>query len=207
MKVERVSENKIKIILTIEELENRDITLKDIEKDADIARELFTDLIEESNVDNILDFEDSQLLIEASSDNNNLLVVTVTKVGDLPDLRDYSLMDIKKIKKRKNSKSDLVYKISSNIYDFNSLDTILELCENAKNEKLFFGKNSLYKKDNKYYLIFSPSTIKNKKFVKTFVFLSEYCDYYYSYNMFPTLIKECATLIIENNAMQKLSKL
>ena len=47
MKVERISENKVKITLTFEELESRDITLKDIERDNTLARELFIELLEE----------------------------------------------------------------------------------------------------------------------------------------------------------------
>lgn len=207
MKVEKINNNKVKITLTFEELEKRDINIKDIEKNSEIAKNLFVDLIEESNIDEEFEFEDSQLLIEASSDNNNLFVVTITKVDNMPDLRKYSLLE-KKVKNSKKSKSIVTnYKVDSFIYSFKSIDNILALCENAKEEKLFFGKNSLYKYNDIYFLIFANSSIKNKKFLKTFVFLSEYCENYYSYNIFSSAIKEKSKLIIENNALQTLSKL
>jgi len=72
---------------------------------------------------------------------------------------------------------------------------------------MFFGKNSLYKNENNYFLIFSKSSVKNKKFIKTFVFLSEYCSTYYSYDIFGISIKEKSKIIIENNALQKLIKI
>lgn len=207
MKVEKINNNKVKITLTFEELEKRDINIKDIEKNSEIAKNLFVDLIEESNIDEDFEFEDSQLLIEASSDNNNLFVVTITKVDNLPDLRKYSLLEKKVKNSRKPNTIATNYKVDSFIYSFKSIDNILALCENAKSEKLFFGKNSLYKYNDIYFIIFANSSIKNKKFLKTFVFLSEYCENYYSYNMFSSAIKEKSKLIVSNNALQTLSKI
>ncbi len=210
MKVEKINENKIRITLTFEELENRQISLGDIEKNSSIAKSLFIDLIEESNLDEEFIIDDSQLFIEACSDNNNLFIVTITKIDDLPELKKYALLESKSNTKNKyrNKKSTNVidYKVDSRIYKFSSIDNILNLCNIAKSEKLFFGKNTLYKYGDFYFIIFSKSSIKNKKFLKTFVFLSEYCNDYYSYDMFETSIKEKSKIIIEGNALQKLSK-
>lgn len=207
MKVEKINNNKVKITLTFEELEKREINIKDIEKNSEIAKNLFVDLIEETNIDEEFEFENSQLLIEATSDNNNLFVVTITKVDNLPDMKKYSLLE-KKVKASKKSKpQNSTYKVESYIYSFNNMDDILNLCETSKEENLFFGKNSLYKYNDKYFLIFANSSVKNKKFLKTFVFLSEYCDNYYSYNMLSTALKEKSKIIIENKALQTLSKI
>ena len=206
MKVEKINENKIKITLTFEELENRQISLGDIEKNSSVAKNLFIDLIEESNLYEDFIIDDSQLFIEACSDNNNLFIVTITKVDDLPELKKYALIENKEKSKKKN-KIIFDYKVDSNIYKFSNIDNLLNLCTIAKSEKLFFGKNSLYQYKDSYFLIFNKTSIKNKKFLKTFVFLSEYCNEYYSYDIFETSLKEKSKLIIENNAMQKLSKI
>ena len=79
MKIEKIADNKVKITVSFEELEKRNITLHDIEVNSTIAKDFFTDLIEESNVDDCFEFEDSQLLIEASADANNTFILTVTK--------------------------------------------------------------------------------------------------------------------------------
>lgn len=209
MKVEKINENKIRITLTLEELENRQISLRDIEKNSSLAKNLFIDLIEESNLEDEFIIDDSQLFIEASSDNNNLFIVTITKVDDLPELKKYALLENKEKKKSRSKKASefIDYTIDSNIFEFSSLDNILELCDISKKEKLFFGKNSLYEYNNSYFIIFSKSAIKNKKFLKTFVFLSEYCNEYYAYNILEISLKEKSKLIIENNALQKLSKI
>ena len=90
MKIEKVDDNKVKIILSLEELKMRNISLSDIEKDTAAARKLFISLIEESNLDEDFGCEDSQLFIEASSDNTNTFVLTITKRDDLPDINNYT---------------------------------------------------------------------------------------------------------------------
>lgn len=198
MRVEKINENKVKIILTLEELENREISLSDLENNSSLARELFLDLIEENNLDEDFKLNDSQLLIEATSDTENLFEITITKI-DLNignNINKYT--ESKSSKRRKNS-----YKASSNIFIFNTMDLILELASNIKNQNLFFGRNTLYKLDNKYFLIFSKSAIKNKKFMKTFSFINEYSSNSVFDPLFETSIKERADLIIKNNAIQK----
>lgn len=205
MKVEKINNNKVQITLTFEELENREIDIKEIEKNSDIAKNLFINLIEESNIDEEFELDNSQLLIEASSDNNNLFILTITKIDNIPDLRKYSLLDKKTA--RKSKVKTYTYKVESYIFSFNQMDDILDLCQCAKPENLFFGKNTLYKYNDKYFIIFSNSSVKNKKFLKTFVFLSEYCDNYYSYDILSSALKEKAKIVIANKALQTLSKI
>lgn len=211
MKIEKINDNKIRITLTFEELENRKISLADIEKDTSKAKELFIDLIEESNIDNDFIIDDSHLFIEACSDNNNLFIVTITKIDNIPELKKYSILESNqdtRSNSSKNVQSKIYrYKVESYIYSFDNLDTVLQLCDTAKSENLFFGRNSLYKLDETYFVIFSQATIRNKKFLKTFVFLSEYCKEYYSYDLFETSITEKAQIILKNNALQQLTKI
>ena len=80
MKLERLGENKVKITLSLEELAEREVTLKDIQTNSNIAKDLFKDLIEENTLDEDFVSNDSHLFIEAASDSNNLFTVTITKV-------------------------------------------------------------------------------------------------------------------------------
>lgn len=196
MKVEKINENKVKIILSFEELEMRNITLYDIEKNNSAAKKLFTSLIEESNLDEEFELEDSQLFIEASSDNTNTFILTITRTDDLPDLNNYT-----------KKETPQLYKIDSRLYEFSSIDVILDFCQMAKNENLFFGQNTLYKYENKYFILFSETAIKNKKFIKTYVMLSEYCSRYFSYDLFYNTIIEKSKIVVSNRALQKLIKI
>lgn len=193
MKIEKVNDNKVKIILSFEELEMRNITINDIEKNNTAAKNLFTSLIEENNLDEDFGCEDVQLFIEASSDNTNTFILTITKTDYLPDISDYS-----------KSENKMLYRIDSRLFEFNSLDTILDFCKIAKEENLFFGKNSLYKYDDKYFILFSDTAIKNKKFIKTYVMISEYTSRYFSYDIYYKAITEKGKIIVANRALQKL---
>lgn len=193
MKVEKVNDNKVKIILSFEELEMRNITINDIEKNNSAARNLFTSLIEENNLDEDFGCEDVQLFIEASSDNTNTFILTITKTDYLPDISDYS-----------KNENKMLYRIDSRLFEFNSLDTILDFCKIAKDENLFFGKNSLYKYEDKYFILFSDNAIKNKKFIKTFVMISEYTSRYFSYDLYYKTLTEKGKIIVANRALQKL---
>lgn len=193
MKIEKVDDNKVKIILSFEELEMRNITISDIEKNNALATNLLSNLIEEINLDEEFECEDSQLFIEASSDNTNTFILTITKTDILPDISNYP----------KNENKTL-YKIDSRLYEFTSLDTILDFCKISKEENLFFGRNTLYKYNDKYFILFSDSAIKSKKFIKTFVMMSEYCSRYFSYDIFNTTLIEKGKIIISNRALQKL---
>lgn len=211
MKIEKINDNKVRITLTFDELEKREISLSQIEKDNNVAKDFFITLLEESNLEEDFEIDNSQLFIEASSDNNNLFIITITKIDDMPELRQYSLMEntnLKKTRKNQKCKNDIVkYKVDSNIYSFANLDNVLDLCEISKKEKLFFGRNSLYRYEDMYFLIFNKTSVKNDRFLKTYVFLSEFCENYYSAKLFETLLKEKAELIIKDYALQKLSKI
>ena len=51
MKIEKIDENKVKIILSLAELEMRNISLIDLQNNTLLARNFFKTIIEESNLD------------------------------------------------------------------------------------------------------------------------------------------------------------
>lgn len=208
MKIEKINENKVRIILTIDELSQRQISIQDIEQDGDMAQDLFINLLEESELNEDFASEDTQLFVEASSDNENLFIVTITKIDYMPDVSKYSIKKNSRSKKKKsNIPDDVHYTVASSIYRFNSLDSAIDLSKKLADEKAFMGTNSLYKYQDVYFIVFSKTSIKNAKFIKTFVILSEYAEQYYASEMYRTLIAEKSSLIIDKKAIQKLSKI
>ena len=196
MKIEIIDENKVKIILSLAELEMRNISLTDLQNNTLLARNFFKTIIEESNLDeDFIENEDSQLFIEATSDSTETFILTITKTDTLPNINNYQKTE------------NVRYRIDSRLYEFNSLDAILDFCKIAKDEKMFFGTNSLYKYQDKYFILFGDNTIKNKKFIKTFVMITEFCSRYFSYDIYNSTITEKGKLIIPNRALHRLSKI
>ena len=200
MKVEVINENKIQITLSMDELSQRDISLKEIEVDSKKARKLFLDLIAENNLEQEFTLEHTQVLVEATTDCNNEFIVTITKIEDFPDLNKFDILNTTDSIKYSN------YYSNFNIYEFDTLDTLINLSKILKKNSCYLGKNSIYKYNNLYYLIFNSTSTKNVKFTKTASLLNEYCTNMYENGIYETSLKEKATLILENRAIQKLIK-
>jgi len=208
LKVEKINENKVKITLSIDELAQRHISLKDLEKDTMKAKQLFLELIEESNLESSFIFEHAQLFVEAATDSNDFFTVTITKIDDFPDLSKYNLLDEGFNKKSiKKSSTDMSYPIKFNVFSFDNLDNILDMCDILKKTKSFLGKNSLYKLDNRYFLIFSKYSIKNVKFLKTYSIITEFCLCNYASELYEVSLREKSKLIISDKALQSLIKM
>jgi adapter protein MecA 1/2 len=207
LKVEKINENKVRITLSIDELTQRHISLSDLEKDTIKAKKLFLELIEESNLESSFIFEHAQLFVEAATDNNDFFIVTITKMDDFPDLTKYNLLDEGFSKKTISKPStNLVYPINFNIFSFECLDNLLDMCDILKKTKSFLGKNSLYKLDNRYFLIFSKYSIKNSKFLRTYSIINEFCLCNYESPLYEASLIEKAKLIISDKALQTLTK-
>ncbi|MEG1363226.1 MAG: adaptor protein MecA, partial [Clostridia bacterium] len=90
MKIEKINENKIKITLTIEELNERKISIEDITDNEDKAKKLFVDLIEESYLDETFVMDHAELFVEATTDNKNFFSVTITKLNEKKDITKFT---------------------------------------------------------------------------------------------------------------------
>lgn len=193
LKVEKINNNKARIILTHDELDKHKITPNDIKEGKAKAQNFFFKLLQDTNLTEDFEIESTQLLIEVTSENN-LYIITITKADYIPDLKDYS-------KKHINCFS---YTVSSSIFKFNTLENLLLFCDKVQKENLFVGKNSLYILNDVYFIVFTEKTVKQCEFVKTFSILSEYADKYYSKQLTKTSFKEHATLLIPNSSLQTL---
>ena len=190
MKVNKIG-NKAVIVLTRDELAKRKITVKDIKEGHKNVQDFFFDILEEENMLEDFTEDSSQLFVEVSVLEDDLFTITITKVDHMPNIEEYTRL-VKRIH----------YTVSSNIFAFSTLETLLDFCIKAKHEKLYVGSNSLYEIENKYYLLFSNSTIKKADFVKTFSILSEYADNYYAKKLHS--FYEYANLLLPKNAIQTL---
>lgn len=196
MKVEKINNNKAMIVLTLAELAKRKITLKDIKEGTANVQDFFFEVLENADITQEFTNESSQLFVEVSTSSDDVLMITVTKADCIPDLTDFN-------KTHKPNKT--TYTVSSNLYSFSSLKELYEFCKKASDEDLYVGVNSLYELDNKYFLLFSNSTIKKTNFVKTFSVISEYADKYFSKQT--TAFLEYAKQIVAKDAIQTLQNI
>ena len=196
MRVEKINNNKAMIVLTLAELNKRKITLKDIKEGAENVQDFFFEILEDANITSDFTSNSSGLFVEVSTTQDDVFMITVTKADCLPDVSEYD----------KLAKAGRIsYTVSSNLYGFASLKELCDFCKKATDENLYVGINSLYELNNKYFLLFSNSTIKKSDFVKTFSVISEYTDKYFSKQT--TAFLEYAKLILDKRAIQTLQKI
>lgn len=86
MKIERISENKIKCTLNQEDLASRDIVLTEFAYGSEKARAFFRDLMIQAEDEVGFEAEDIPLMIEAIPVNQDCIVLFVTKVSDPEEL-------------------------------------------------------------------------------------------------------------------------
>ena len=184
MKVERINNNKAKISLTLEELRKKKITLKDIKQNKLKAEDFFLELLEETRLIEEFEIDSNELFVEAIREDN-LLTITITKMLDI-SCKD----EIKQ--------ANIVYKISSNIYIFDSSSELKDFAIKANLEKLYIPKCMLYYFNNKFFLVFSKKDIRCSQFIKSYSILSEYASHYSSSSYLKDILNEHATLLFNN---------
>lgn len=138
MKFEKLNDTKIRIILSIQDIESNNLSVENILSNSADSQKLLESMITKAEEKLGFKPEDSKLLIEATAPSNNECVFIITKVTD--DKINYSKFD------------------DTFIYKFNSFDDFISLCsfldnfsylcleEISKNFSLIYYNNTYYLK-------------------------------------------------------------
>ena len=86
MKIEKINENKIRCILTRDDLEVRHIKISEIAYGSEKARSLFRDMMEQASHQFGFEADNIPLMIEAIPMPNECIVLIITKVEDPEEL-------------------------------------------------------------------------------------------------------------------------
>ena len=176
MKIEKLTDNKIRIIIDLDELSEKNIDVNSLIKNNDKAHVLFQTILNEAEKQVGFKVQNCKLLVEAFSTTDGYVVFTLTKYKN----ETISGNSSKKVRYRRKTLSTS-YKNA--IYKFNNFDEFCNFCTYCNSSKLgdlkSFAKNiSLYEYRNFYYLVFTNINI----------------DYKYT-NLFYTSISEFSNLI------------
>lgn len=205
MKIERVGENKIKIFVTYDDLEERDIDLDTFNYNSPETQELFWDLMEEAEIELGFEAQESQLCIEAVSDVDHGFVITITRMEE-----ENEFESIQKFIKNRYRKKDLaIKKKTANvcstmlIYALENFDDLCALCTIIK--PLFTGRSKVYSMDGSYYLILSSieGNVQNQKQFDSI--LSEYADKMSNVDFFEGYLNEYGKCLMPDGAVSYFS--
>ena len=86
MKIEKINENKIRCILTRDDLEVRHMKISEIAYGSEKARSLFRDMMEQASHQFGFEADNIPLMIEAIPMPNECIILDITKVSDPEEL-------------------------------------------------------------------------------------------------------------------------
>lgn len=207
MKIEKLTENKIRVIVSTEDLIKTNTDLNSIMAKAIESQKLFLEIL--SRAEKEVDFhtEGCKLLIEAFSSIDDFLIFTITKYSSKEKKSASNISPKKPIAKRKN----VDYSSENTVYSFSSFDELCDFCncidtyKNLDTSKI--SKNiSLYLYNDIYYLVIQNINLKYP-LLKTFHSIAlEFGKPYSNSKLFISKLFEHGTNIIKKNAIKTLTK-
>ncbi len=205
MKFEKLNENKIKITVSMHDLEEKDINFHDFMSNSLESQDLFLDMLEEAEEKIGFHTKNCRVKIEAFAMTEDDFVLTVTKVSpDAIKKHLYVSPRKKPIAKRKTS----IRTTNNLIYKFNCFDDYCNFIEYlVKNNLLDVVKIAekvyVYYYKNQYYLVLNNLNAKYKKIPLFYTIITEFGSYILNPDLFICKLNESGTLFIKNNAFKK----
>lgn len=154
MKIEKLTENKIRVIVNPSDLGSNDLDIHLLMNKALEGHQFFANMLEKAKKEVGFDTDGCKLLIETFSSPEDFLVFTITKSSpkELKEDLDFSKKKLT-VKRRTLSVNE-----KNAIYKFSDFDTFCNFCHCIANKE-FFNINklskdiSLYLYNGTYYLI------------------------------------------------------
>lgn len=204
MKIEKLTKDKIRVIVNSDEIDLSSVNLHSIMTKAVETQGFFFNILQKAEKEVNFHTEGCKLLIEAFASLDDILVFTITK---------YSVDDIKKYVEETKTKKPIIKRksfdpISQNIIcKFENFEVFCDFCCFAKNLHNLDAENlakstKLYQLHNSYYLVLknvNPQHEKLKLFVST---LSEFGKLTTFSNSFECKLLEHGKVIIKKNALE-----
>ena len=194
MKFEKLDENKIRIILNLNDLEDKNIDFHTFMSNSIETQDLFIDMLKQAEKEIGFISNNYNLHIEAFATSDGNFVFNITRISsiNLP------------------KKNNIVYKrkkqhINRNltIYEFNSFDDYCNFCHFISTMSgNYTGDSSLILYNSKYYLILYNIKMDFIRLKHFYIYASEFANLYTSSKLFANLLFEHGENLIHDNAIE-----
>ncbi|MBQ9658573.1 MAG: adaptor protein MecA [Clostridia bacterium] len=206
MKIEKLTDNKIRIILNIEDLEKNNVDFKSILSHSAESQNLLLNILTQAEKEVGFYTKDSKILIEAFGSSNGQLIFTITKFspGTVQTLSP---------KKKLNAKRKNLSLTNKNaIYSFDSFDVFCDFCSSLsdsfhKDIKHLCSNVSLYFYNDTYYLIFRNINPDFKLLKSFYSSISEFAHFTCASDIFERKLVEHGKVIFKSNALKKCAEI
>lgn len=195
MKFEKLTDNKIRIILESEELSKNNIELNDILKNTIKSQKFLLDILNRAEQEIGFYTKDSKILIEAFTSLDEIFVFTITKLSNK-----------KVVPQLKLQKKKFLPVLTNPIYSFVSFEEFCCLCNALYKSHININniakKVCLYCYKEKYYLVFTSINLNYNNLKRFFSFLNEFGSIIHNHNNFESRLLEYGNPIVKSNALK-----
>lgn len=200
MKIEKLNENKIRIILKKEDFKDKSIDFQKLILNTFESQNLFLEILDRAEKEVNFITNGHKLIIETYFESNDICIFTITKY-------------VESIKKSKNKKyltvkrKSQIFNNSSLLYQFNIFEDFCDFCNFIYKDynivlKGLFKSSLLYNYNNTYYLVIDGLNTSHKSFQYFHSSLSEFSNSLKYTKNFKFKLKEHGKLYIKNDAIQ-----
>ena len=201
MKIEKITENKIRIILKKEDFKDKTIDLEKLILNNPDSHSLFLEILDRAEKEVNFNTNGHKLLIETYMQGEDICVFTITKYME------------KNINTKNSSKKHLIVKRKTQVFNntsiiskFNEFEDFCDFCDfinknHTINLKGLFKSFLLYNYNNTYYLVIdgiNPYHTSLNSFNSSLLEFSSLLKYNKNFKF---KLKEHAKIIIRNNAI------
>ena len=205
MKFEKLSDNKIRIILTMQDLTEKNIDFHSFMSNSIESQNVLLDMLEEAKKETGFDPENFNLKIEALAMADTNFIFTITKVYP-----ENSEIADKSPKRKFTIKRKCLTQASTTqaVYMFNCFDDFCNFLYFLKKSNSVYEIHSLaddvllYSYKNCYYLLISNIHTSIVSRISFYATITEFAKCISNSKSFASKLKECGTLIMKNNALE-----
>lgn len=201
MKFEKLTEDKIRITLTCDDLIKKDIDFHTFMSNSITSQDLFFDMLDEAEKQIGFVTKNYRIRIEALAVSSGIFVITITR--SLPETSKEKVPIKKSFHVKRKS-----YNLKSNnlVYSFSTFDDFSYFMDFIKRLNLNFNniaKNIiLYCYKNTYYLVFTDVNNEYADLKKLLSGITEFGTFINCSYLLVNKLKECGTVSIKNNALK-----
>lgn len=212
MKIEKISETQIKLILTQNDLTERNIQLEDLTSPSEKTQSLFREIMEQALTECDFIAENTPLMVEAMPVGLDGIMIIVTKmdrkdsignhmklISESKDLRRYKKKSVSAFSPMEDDDGAIL------IYSFEQLDDVIDV--SVRISDACHGFSSLYKLESQYYLVLqNDESNDDTKTEDLDMILGEYGTKHISTPLAKYYLIEHGESILENKAIRMLAK-
>ena len=200
MKIEKLTDNKIRIILNIDELTEKNIDFLSLTKNTNETQKLFKKILKQAEKEVDFNTENCKLLIEAFISSDGFFIITFTKITPEEDVKVGNSLKLK-VKKGKT-----IPVTHNAIYEFNNFEDFSELCtylgnSNLNNIKKIAKNVSLFEYENKFFLVFTNINVNYRYISLLYSLLSEFSTLSSTSTIFISKLFEFGKPILKKDAL------